>query len=209
MFFTYQVFSSLLSYMALGSNIGNRQNEKSEVDSKKDKSDLESISETTSELASEQDEYSEINYEQYCVFKTGGEEYAIPIDIVKEVVKFPEAAPVPHMPDYIIGMSNVRGNIYGILDLGLFFKREGKDQSERKYLLVIDHPEFKVALTIPDVPDTVMVTDKMIEQLTTSGMKSETGQKYLKGIIKKDKRMIVLFDVLGMISSDVFTEVSA
>ena len=35
---------------------------------------------------------------QYCVFSLGAEEYAIPIDTVKEVVKFSKPAPIPQMP---------------------------------------------------------------------------------------------------------------
>ncbi|NQZ77382.1 MAG: purine-binding chemotaxis protein CheW [Ekhidna sp.] len=145
---------------------------------------------------------------QFCIFRAGKEEYAVPINLVKEVVPIPEIAPLPQMPNHILGMSNVRGNIFGIIDLGVFFRSSDDFENEGKYLLVIDHEVYQMGIMIPDVPDTMMVAESMIEQLSTSTIKTQTGQKYLKGIIKKDQRMIILFDILGLISSEKFTEVS-
>lgn len=156
-----------------------------------------------------EEEQELVNYEQFCVFDAGGEEYAISIHLVKEVVLYPDVAPIPQMPDYVLGMSNVRGNIYGVLDLVRYFEMDLDEEAEAsKYLLVIDHEEYKMGIAIPEVPDTIMVSDNMIEKLSASRRKSVRGQKYLKGIIKKDRRMIILFDILDMISSDKFTETS-
>ncbi len=158
------------------------------------------------ELDEQQQENQHESVHQFCVFMSGKEEYAIPINLVKEVVLFPKTAPVTQMPHYIIGMTNVRGNIFGVLDLGRFFHIKSEEQTENKYLLVLEHDEYQMAIAIPNVPDTMMVSDEMIEELSASRLKSAIGQKYLKGIIKKDRRMIILFDILGMISSDKFTE---
>lgn len=145
---------------------------------------------------------------QFCVFRSGGEEYAIPINLVKEVVPYPKTSVITQMPRYIIGMANVRGNIFGVLDLGQFFSLNSNQATKNTYLLVLEHDVYQMAIAIPDVPDTLLVSDKMIEKLSAARLKSALGQKYLKGIIKKDKRMIILFDILGMISGEKFTETS-
>ena len=154
----------------------------------------------------EQQEASDTSFVQYCVFKSGNEEYAIPIEIVKEVVKYSNAAPIPQMPNYIIGMSNIRGNIYGVMDLKTFFQGEG-NQADYNYLLVLDHDVYKMAIVIPNVPDSLMVSVKEIEELNSTSLKSVLGQKYLKGIIKRDSRMIILFDILALVSGEKFTVV--
>lgn len=146
------------------------------------------------------------NLQQFCVFKTTQEEYAIPIDLVQEVVKFTKPTPLPHMPSYIKGMTNIRGNIYGILDIELFFNLD--TNIDHNYLLVLDHEIYKMAIEIPEVPDSIIVDETEIEKLNSSTIKSEIGQKYLKGVIKKEKRMIILFDIEGIISSDKFTAVN-
>ncbi len=54
---------------------------------------------------------------QLIVFKLAGEEYAIAIDNIKEVVLTPGVAKIPKAPDYIKGVANIRGNIIAIMDL--------------------------------------------------------------------------------------------
>lgn len=198
--------------MALGKNIAVKEGAESasEVGQKPEEGTSTVASETGSVLKEKEEKETEtvVSQSQYCVFASGNEEYAIPIDVVKEVVKYKEPAPIPQMPDYIIGMSNIRGNIYGILDIDMFFQTQSFGQ-EHKYLIVIDHPEYKMAIRIYNVPNSMIVLDDQIEQLNSASSKSVIGQKYLKGIIKKDQRMIVLFDILGMISSDKFTDLSS
>ncbi|MEM8939884.1 MAG: chemotaxis protein CheW [Bacteroidota bacterium] len=143
-------------------------------------------------------------FAQYCVFQAGNEEYAIPIELVQEVVKFSRPAFIPQMPNHILGMSNVRGDVYGIMDLELFF-RMSTSPAKHNYFLVLDHDQYKVAIGIENVPDSLIVDEDMLEELKSSTIITMVSQQYLKGVIKKDKRMIIALDVLGIISSKNFT----
>lgn len=193
--------------MALGKNLTKQTSEQTSENAEEKPLVIEESNDTSvQKVDSEEKEY--VALEQFCVFRSGKEEYALPIHVVKEVVKLPPMAYVPQMPDYLTGMVNVRGSIYGVLDLAMFFKGgDNQVNEEYKFLMVIDHEEYKIGLLITDVPDTVSVSADSIEKLTSSTIKSVKGRKYLQGIIKKDKRMIILFDILEMISSPKFTEV--
>lgn len=149
---------------------------------------------------------STLQSEMMCVFQSGAGEYAIPIDEVSEVVKLSAIAPVPQMPEYIAGMVNVRGNIYGVLDLAVFFGHEQKEDDNFSFLIVINDEERKIAIRVPTVPDTLQISEELIEKLSSSMLKSIKKQEFLKGIIKKDSRMIILLNILDMISSDTFVQ---
>ena len=146
------------------------------------------------------------NLQQYCIFRAGSEEYALPIYLIKEVVKYTRPAPLPQMPAYILGATNIRGNVFGILDIQLFFNINSTE--EHKYLLVLDHETYKMSIGIPEVPDSLLIEDSEIENLNSSTLKSKVSQKYMKGVIKRDNRMIILFDIEAIISSEQFTSVS-
>ena len=193
--------------MALGKNLTKKPVE-SETTQKDQKGQIEVANAGEKLEVEESENVHKESYQQFCVFKSGREEYGIPINLIKEVVPIPKTAPVTQMPSYIIGMANVRGNIFGVLDLGQFFNIKSEQATENKYLLVLEHDVYQMAIAIPNVPDTLMASDSMVEALSASRLKSTLGQKYLKGIIKKEKRMIILFDILGMISNDEFTETS-
>ena len=195
--------------MALGKNLIKKSEKKHNPDHEGDTSAIEVPASDEGRKSEPDKEKSEQkSFHQFCVFKSGDEKYALPINLVKEVVLLPKIAPVSQMPAYICGMANIRGNIYGVLDLKQFFNTYSGLATENKYLLVLEHEVFQMGIAIPEVPDTLIVSEDMIEGLSISLLKSEIGQKYLKGIIKKDCRVIILFDILGMISSDKFTEIS-
>ena len=198
------ICKEIVSIMALGTNLsGKAKNvdnpEKSESIEKEEILDKPQQRE---QLDVQEEEI--VAKSQYCVFKAGSEEYAIPIEVVKEVVKYSPPAPIPQMPNYILGMSNVRGNIYGVMDLECYFKGVALDSS-RNYLLVLDDDTYKMAISIGEVPNSLMVNEDEVEQLNTSSFKSVIGQKFLQGIIKLDNAMIVLLNIKDMIASEDFT----
>ena len=188
--------------MALGTNLGKKtlltKHSAEKNLSKEERKD------DNSHKSNEIFEEAIVSKSQYCVFKSGTEEYAISIDAVKEVVKFSEPAPIPQMPTYILGMSNVRGNIYGVMDLECFFKGFTAE-TDHNYLLVLDHDTYKMAIAIEEVPNSILVADDHLEQLNTSSFKSVIGRQFLKGIIKLEDRMIILLNVLDMVASEDFT----
>ena len=190
--------------MALGNNLV-KQKEEEIVQAIVEDQDLivdEAVDTAEQELP-EEEAKEEKSLIQYCVFKTNREEYAVPIDLVKEVVKYSKPAPLPQVPSYILGMTNIRGNVYGILDIEKFF---GLDtEASHNYLLVLDHDIYKMTIGIPEVPDSLIIAEDEIENLSSSTVKSKVGQKYIRGVIKKENRMIIVFDIEGIISSEKFT----
>ncbi len=50
----------------------------------------------------------------------GGDRYLIPMIEVSEVISIPKLAHVPLTQPWFLGLANVRGNLYGITDLGAY-----------------------------------------------------------------------------------------
>ncbi len=188
--------------MSMGSNL-TKQNKK--LNQPQDsKSILDNANETV--LQDKENQNKNEVMHQYCVFKSGEEEYAIPINLIKEVVKFSEFAPIPQMPIHILGISNVRGNIFGVMNLDFYFKGVMVNETF-KYLIVLDHEEYNMAIAIQEVPNSLSVSHAQLEQLSTKSFKSVIGQNFLQGVIKIDNRMIILINVLDMIADEKFTQI--
>jgi len=186
--------------MALGNNLV-KQDKSLELNENEGLIETETTDQ--SEALISESEAKDSKFEQYCIFQAGNEEYALPIHLIKEVVKYAPPTPLPQMPPYILGATNIRGNVFGILDIQLFFNI--KSEQEHKYLLVLDHEVYKMSIGIPEVPDSLLIEESEIENLNSSTLKTKVGQKYMKGVIKRDSRMIILFDIEGIISSEKFT----
>ncbi|MGD0181753.1 MAG: chemotaxis protein CheW, partial [Terriglobales bacterium] len=58
---------------------------------------------------------------QYLTFLTAGEEYAISIVKVSEIVEYEAVTTVPNTPVWIRGVTNLRGKVVPVVDLAVKF----------------------------------------------------------------------------------------
>lgn len=143
---------------------------------------------------------------QLIVFKLGGEEYALPIDQIKEVVITPSISQVPKTPDYIKGVANIRGNVIAIMDLEHKFNLKGdakeKLDTGHNYTLVIESEEYKVGVLVSEVPNTLNTTIDAIDKSSNVMQFSSLDQDCISGIVKEENRMIILIDIIKMVEKD-------
>ncbi|MEM9326780.1 MAG: chemotaxis protein CheW [Bacteroidota bacterium] len=141
------------------------------------------------------------------VFPIGGEEFAIPIDMVNEVVKTPPIAPIPQTKPFVKGVANVRGNVYTMIDLATKLGMEVTEESyEDSYCMVIKSDEYQVAAIVDRVPDTMAVFEREIEHSSGVMVQSSQADAYIKNIVKREDRMIMLLDIIDLIEEEVIEE---
>ncbi|SKC54290.1 chemotaxis protein CheW [Ohtaekwangia koreensis] len=139
---------------------------------------------------------------QIVVFRLGDEEYGISIDQIKEVVITPTITRVPQKPAFIKGVANIRGNIIAILDLEQKFglqKTEETMPSNNNFTLVIDSNEYKMGVLVKEVPNTLTISSSAVEDFIFTG-DGNVEQSYIKGIVKLDKRLIIMIDIFKVLS---------
>lgn len=137
------------------------------------------------------------------VFQLGKEKYAISIDKVKEVVKLPPIAPIPQSEDYILGVSNIRGNVIAITDLA---KRLGLDLENSidlatAFVIVLKDAIVHAGMIVSRVPDTVIVNKSQINTSAAVIKNLSASDQFIKGIVKVDGEMVILIDILEMIDN--------
>ncbi|MCD8212611.1 MAG: chemotaxis protein CheW, partial [Campylobacter sp.] len=72
-------------------------------------------------------------------FVVGEEEYAIPILNIQEIIKPIEFTRVPSVPDYVLGVFNLRGNVIPLIDLRKKFSLNVTKQSQStRYIVMKD-----------------------------------------------------------------------
>jgi purine-binding chemotaxis protein CheW len=139
---------------------------------------------------------------QLIVFKLGNEEYALPIDQIKEIVATPPITKLPQTPDYIKGVANIRGNIIAIADLEKKFGVASDDDAIGQYTLVIESDAFKIGVLVKSVPNTLSASDEEIDESPNVVHDSSLDDNYIKGIVKSDKRLIILIDIFKVINEE-------
>ena len=67
----------------------------------------------------------------------GDDRYLIPMNEVSEVIAIPKLAHVPLTQPWFLGLANVRGNLYGITDLGAYLGGSPKPFGLKSRILLV------------------------------------------------------------------------
>lgn len=74
---------------------------------------------------------------QLVTFRLGGEKYGLDILKVQEIIRYVETTPIPNMPDFVKGVTNLRGTILPVLDLRIRFGMDSGNYENSEFAIVI------------------------------------------------------------------------
>jgi purine-binding chemotaxis protein CheW len=134
---------------------------------------------------------------QYLTFYLAGEEYAIGILRVKEILEYDTLTKVPTTPSSIRGVINLRGSVVPVVDLAVKFGLPETPITKRTCIVIVEvaldgHPTVMGVLA--DAVSQVMdLTPADIEAPPVFG--TAVRVDYLQGLGKVGKRFVLLLDV--------------
>ena len=78
------------------------------------------------------------NLRQYLTFGIEREQFALPIEQVREILDMRPIARLPHAPPYVLGLTDVRGAGLVVVDLRLKFGFAAAETTNRTRIIVAD-----------------------------------------------------------------------
>ena len=123
--------------------------------------------------------------------QVGGEQYALPVEHVHEVVDLGEVTPVPGAPDSVLGLRNLSGEIVPAFDLARVLEIERDGRARR--LLVTECNEQRVAFAVDDVINVGPLAGTMQESESQHLLASTVLDGVLVGVLNVD----ALFDSIA------------
>lgn len=130
---------------------------------------------------------------QIFVFKLDGEEYAVDIENVREIIKSEEkeVTSIPNVPEFITGITNVRGQVVPILDLEEKFSLA---HNENSYIVIIELNGTPAGLLVDDVKEVLRVNESKVKEAPKI-IEEEIHRKYVKNVAVLGERMIIILDL--------------
>jgi purine-binding chemotaxis protein CheW len=123
--------------------------------------------------------------------RVGGEQYALPVEYVHEVVDLGELTPVPGSADCVLGLRNLNGEIVPAFDLARILQIERDGQPQR--LLVTQCDARRAAFAVDDVIDVSPLTGAMQESESRHLLASTVLDGVMVGVLAVD----ALFDSIA------------
>jgi purine-binding chemotaxis protein CheW len=143
---------------------------------------------------------------QYLTFFTAGEEYAIGIGKVSEIVEFEAVTTVPNTPVWIRGVTNLRGKVIPVVDLAVKFGLPASRISKFSCIIIAEVMFEGESLTMGVLADSVsQVIDLSAEQIAeTPPFGTRVKTEYLLGMGALGKKFCLILDIDKVLSADEF-----
>src|SRR6202047_2549523 len=110
---------------------------------------------STAKAASGVDKSAAGTSEQYLTFMLAGEEYGVDILRVQEIKGWDKVTRIPHAPEHVLGVINLRGAVVPILDLRRRFGLSASDQLRAPVIIVLNTTTARGDVTSGLVVDAV------------------------------------------------------
>jgi len=114
------------------------------------------------------------------VFTLASELYAIESQFVRELCQMKDFTPIPGVPDYILGLINVRGQILPVVNLKVFLNLPDKGLGELNKVIILNNDLMEFGILADVVHGTRTIETELIQKVppTVTGI----GEEYLRGV---------------------------
>lgn len=139
----------------------------------------------------------------YLTFALGEERFAIPVDLVQEVVEPGQVTKVPNAPAYMLGIINLRGRVLPLLDTRLKLGLSATTRTQRSRIMVLDiQTENDKALQIGAMVDiareVVEISDSEIQEAPDFESLKTTAP--ITGIVNNHGDITMIMDITKVFS---------
>lgn len=141
------------------------------------------------------------------VFRLDGEEYAINVKQVGAIEKVLPITRVPSTPSFIQGVINLRGVVTPVIDLKERFHHIKTALEEQTRIIIVHVNDISVGLVIDEANDVVDIKTNQIEPAPE--VVGASGDDYIKGFIKLEKRLFILLDLEKVLRKEDVTQLKS
>jgi purine-binding chemotaxis protein CheW len=118
---------------------------------------------------------------QLVIFSLSGEDYGLDVHIVDSIIKLQLITAVPNTPDYVEGVTNLRGDVLPVVDLRRLLGQPLQSLGKESRIIVAELLEMKIGLLVDAVVEVLRVDQHMIRP--PSPLVSTIDAAFIEGIV--------------------------
>lgn len=143
---------------------------------------------------------------QMIIFNLGDEEFGTDIAQVREIVRRGAVTPIPDSPDFIKGVTNIRGEIAVVIDLKNRFSLPAKKDIEEKHIVMTEQDKNLFGLMVDEVSEVLRIPEKEIK--ITPELVTRIDKMYISGVLTLENRLIMVLDLEKVLSEEELAKLS-
>jgi len=135
---------------------------------------------------------------RYLTFTIDREVYAIEIAAISEILSIQPITEYPGLPEYMMGIVNLRGTIVPVMDIRLRIGKNPKAYNDRTCIIVVETNSTKVGLIAESLSEVESIADENISP--TPYLQALSGKRYIKGVGRVGQDVKLILDCEELIS---------
>jgi purine-binding chemotaxis protein CheW len=135
---------------------------------------------------------------QLVVFRLEGQRYALPLAVVRRIVRAVEVTPLPGAPPIVLGVINVGGGILPVLNIRQRFLLPERDIAPADQFLIAHTARRVVALVIDEAHGVIERESSAVIGLD----RIVPGLEQFPGVIELDDGLVLIHDLERLLSLD-------
>ncbi len=138
---------------------------------------------------------------KYIVFSLAEARYAVPIGQVLEVGEPQRITPVPNVPDWVMGVTLLRGDIISVVDWGAFLNLHDNRSLEMSSMCVVRNKarNLTTSLMVDRIEGMLNVAEDLI--IRPEASLGDRLLAYLHGVYDHDGQLLNVLNLEGLLSS--------
>lgn len=133
------------------------------------------------------------NSSQFVGFQIAGQEYGFRIEQIQEIVILDQVTKTPQVPEYVEGVSNLRGSIIPIINLRRLFGLEPIPADSETRTIVVNVGQRTMGCTVDMVSQVLRIPQDSIQPAPETV--TADGANYISGFAKLEERLMILLDI--------------
>jgi purine-binding chemotaxis protein CheW len=137
--------------------------------------------------------------QQFITFLSGEQEFGANIMTIREIRGWTETTPLPHAPDYVRGVINLRGVVLPVVDLKARLGRGVTEANPKHVIIVVSTGARTLGLLVDAVSD--ILTARASDIQPTPDLARDNQSAFVDGIAVLDQRMVTLLSMEKLATS--------
>jgi len=130
-----------------------------------------------------------------CLFSIGADTYAIPVELLTEIIIPQTLFPVPTTPPHVLGVINLRGNIVPIVDIRSALSLPS--QSTTGQIAIVKYDTITLGIAVDNVFEVVSVPESSVLAIPADygAQAVKNRSRFFKGIIQRETGLAALLNI--------------
>lgn len=134
------------------------------------------------------------------IFGLNNELYATDIMEVERILGYEISTELPESPGFLDGVIQYEDGVLPIINLANKFKLQSNNISDENKIIVVKRERDKFGVLVDNVSEVININEADID--TPRTVTTLVPQKYIRGLVKKENKIIIMLDLLKILTEE-------